>query len=144
MLSVTREAGVSTLTLSRPGRGNALAPDLVEALIAAVQAVAADASLHTLVLRGEGRHFCTGLDLSDLESSSDADWLWRLVRIETLLDRAVAKPADHRGAWLRAAPGAQGPTCLRLVRHRVAAARCPRSAFLVRSSASCWAQAPAG
>lgn len=86
MLSQTRDAGVCTLTLSRPARGNALAPDLVEALIDAVQAAVADGSLHTVLLRGEGRHFCTGLDLADLEDSSDADWLWRLVRIETLLD----------------------------------------------------------
>lgn len=78
--------GVLTLTLARPTRGNALAPDLVEALLAQVLAAPADPSLHSVVLRAEGRHFCTGLDLSDLATSSDADWLQRLVRIETLLD----------------------------------------------------------
>ena len=85
MMRSDRAGGVLTLTLARPERGNALGPDLVEALLAAVQAAAADATLHTLVLRAEGRHFCTGLDLSDLATSSDADWLQRLVRIETLL-----------------------------------------------------------
>lgn len=85
-LRVARDSGVLTLTLARPARGNALAPDLVEALLAQVQAAPADATVHTLVLRAEGRHFCTGLDLSDLASSGDADWLQRLVRIETLLD----------------------------------------------------------
>lgn len=85
-LIIARADGVLTLTLARPERGNALGVGLVEALLAAVQAAPLDAALHTLVLRGAGRHFCTGLDLSDLDSSSDADWLWRLVRIETLLD----------------------------------------------------------
>ena len=85
-LALARDGGVLTLTLSRPDRGNALGVELVEALLAAVQAAPLDPALHTLVLRGAGRHFCTGLDLSDLDSSSDADWLWRLVRIETLLD----------------------------------------------------------
>lgn len=85
MLKADRRGGVLTLTLARPERGNALAGDLVEALLAAVLGAHGDATLHTLLLRAEGRHFCTGLDLSDLESSRDADWLQRLVRIETLL-----------------------------------------------------------
>lgn len=92
MLKTGREGATLTLTLARPERGNALAPELVEALIAALQQAHADATLHTLVLRAEGRHFCTGLDLSDLEASSDADWLWRLVRIETLLDLLWRSP----------------------------------------------------
>lgn len=85
MLNRTQEDGVTTLTLSRPERGNALGPDLVEALLDGVQTAFADATTHTLVLRGEGRHFCTGLDLSDLDTCSDGDLLQRLVRIETLL-----------------------------------------------------------
>lgn len=80
-----RAEGTLTLTLDRPERGNALAADLVEALLGAVQRASADASLHTLVLRGAGRHFCTGLDLSDLDQLRDGDLLHRLVRIETLL-----------------------------------------------------------
>lgn len=86
MLNTTRDGAVLTLTLARPERGNALAPALVESLLDAVLQAPADATLHTLVLRAEGRHFCSGLDLSDLDSTGDADWLWRLVRIETLLD----------------------------------------------------------
>jgi enoyl-CoA hydratase len=85
MLTRTQLDGVVTLTLSRPERGNALGPDLVEALLDGVQAACADAHAHTLVLRSEGRHFCTGLDLSDLDTCSDGDLLHRLVRIETLL-----------------------------------------------------------
>lgn len=87
MLNTARDGGVVTLTLARPDRGNALGPDLVEALLAAVQAATGDptAGVHTLVLRGEGRHFCTGLDLSDLDQCRDGDLLQRLVRIETLL-----------------------------------------------------------
>ncbi len=92
MLKQQRDGALLTLTLARPERGNALAPDLVEALLDAVQAAEADPQLQTLQLQGEGRHFCTGLDLGDLETSSDADWLWRLVRIETLLDRLWRSP----------------------------------------------------
>ena len=85
VLLVTQAAGVCTLTMSRPERGNALAPDLVEALLQALESTRADDGVHTVVLRGAGRHFCTGLDLSNLEDTSDGDLLWRLVRIEMLL-----------------------------------------------------------
>ena len=85
MLKRSQTEGVATLTLARPERGNALGPDLVEALLDALQVACADATVHTLLLRSEGRHFCTGLDLSDLDRCSDGDLLQRLVRIETLL-----------------------------------------------------------
>ena len=85
MLSSEHQEGVITLTLQRPERGNALGPDLVEALISAAEAAMADPAVHTLVLQGAGRHFCTGLDLTDLATLSDGDLLLRLVRIETLL-----------------------------------------------------------
>ncbi len=85
MLSTEYQAGVITLTLQRLERGNALGSELVEGLIHAVEAAMADPAVHTLVLRGAGRHFCTGLDLTDLATLSDGDLLLRLVRIETLL-----------------------------------------------------------
>lgn len=85
MLQEHHADGVTTLTLARPDRGNALAADLVEALLAAVRGCIADGRSHSLVLRAEGRHFCTGLDLSDLDHTSDGELLHRLVRIETLL-----------------------------------------------------------
>lgn len=84
-LQHTHAEGVHTLTLAQPQRGNALGAELVEALLAATQQAFADPQAHALVLRGEGRHFCTGLDLSDLVSARDGDYLHRLVRIETLL-----------------------------------------------------------
>lgn len=84
-LQVQRDGGVLALTLARPALGNALSAELVEALLAQVQSAGADPTLHTLLLRGEGRHFCTGLDLSTLEAESDGSLLHRVVRIETLL-----------------------------------------------------------
>jgi len=103
-LQVRREAGTVTLELARPERGNALGEDLVEALLEQVRLANADDTVHTLVLRGQGRHFCTGLDLSDLEASTDAQWLHRLVRIETLLATIWTAPkrtvaVAHGRAW---------------------------------------------
>ncbi|RVT95836.1 enoyl-CoA hydratase/isomerase family protein [Rhodovarius crocodyli] len=80
-----------TLTLNRPDRGNALGADLVADIDAAFdQALAAGARL--VVLRGAGKHFCTGLDLSDLETVTEGDLALRILRIELLLQKIHAAP----------------------------------------------------
>lgn len=92
MIDISRQQGMTVLTLARPERGNALSEALVEALIDAVQGCIGDASAHTLVLDAQGRHFCTGFDLSDLRTdpeaghaAADGPLLWRFTRIERLL-----------------------------------------------------------
>ncbi len=86
------DAGVATLTLDRPERGNALSGALVEELHAGLARANSDVSAHTLVLRGEGRHFCTGFDLDELDTESDSSLLLRFVRIEMLLDALWRAP----------------------------------------------------
>jgi len=85
MLKLSRRGAILTVELDRAERGNALSAALVEQLIAALEAAWSDIGLHTLVLTGSGRHFCTGFDLADAEQASDGDLLLRFVRIETLL-----------------------------------------------------------
>jgi len=86
------ENGFACVELNRPSRGNALSAMLVEALLDAIERAFADPSVHTLMLAGTGRHFCTGFDLGDLDTASDGDLLLRFVRIETLLDRIWRAP----------------------------------------------------
>lgn len=90
-LLVDRHESVINLTLNRPDKMNALSPDLVERLIEEVT----EASMNTtrlLVLRGNGKSFCAGFDLSGLESQSDGDLLLRLIRIEALLQAIYYAP----------------------------------------------------
>jgi enoyl-CoA hydratase/carnithine racemase len=114
MIHLHRDDGTAVLTLSNPLRGNALSADMVESLMAQVQQCIADTALHTLVLRGEGKHFCTGFDLSDdgagglaSEASAlaavDGPLLWRFVRVEQLLSLVWHAP-------LRTVAMAQGRT----------------------------------
>ncbi|MGB3423083.1 MAG: enoyl-CoA hydratase/isomerase family protein [Castellaniella sp.] len=77
--------GVVTLTLDHPEKGNALSAPLVERLSEGIQGAIADPSVHTLVIQGAGRHFCTGFDLSDLEQETEGDLLYRFIQIERLL-----------------------------------------------------------
>lgn len=83
--------GVGVATLNRPDRGNAFSASLVEGLDAALDRVESD-SLRALVLRGNGRHFCTGFDLAGLEEETDDTLLARFVRIELLLQRVACAP----------------------------------------------------
>jgi 2-(1,2-epoxy-1,2-dihydrophenyl)acetyl-CoA isomerase len=65
------DGGVLTLTIDRPGRGNALDGPTVDALLEVLGGLAADpGEARAVLLRGEGKHFCTGADIS--ASASDA------------------------------------------------------------------------
>ena len=92
MLQHEIKAGVATLTLNRPEKGNALSSELVEALIEGVARTLDDGALHTLVITAAGKHFCTGFDLSNLAASSDGDLLHRFVRVEQLLQAVWRAP----------------------------------------------------
>ena len=56
--------GVDVLTLARPQRLNALTWAGVEEIRAALATIAADATCRVVILTGEGRGFCAGLDIS--------------------------------------------------------------------------------
>jgi enoyl-CoA hydratase len=77
---------VVRLVLDRPDRANALDAPTVERLhagLAEADARAAD----VVVLEAHGRAFCSGLDLADLPTETDASLLHRLVRVHLLLER---------------------------------------------------------
>lgn len=78
--------GVMVLTLNRPAKRNALGGAIVDDMLGALDA-ANTAGVRLLALMGNGASFCSGFDLSGLDTESDGDLLLRFVRIETLLHR---------------------------------------------------------
>lgn len=56
---------IAKVTLNRPEKLNALDVPMLEGLIEAGEALAADASVRAVVLTGAGRAFCAGMDLSN-------------------------------------------------------------------------------
>jgi enoyl-CoA hydratase len=92
MLRHHHHNGITTLTLDRADKGNALSAALVEALIEQVSRTFADTHTRALVLNANGKHFCTGFDLSDLATSSEGDLLHRFVRVEQLLQLIWSAP----------------------------------------------------
>jgi enoyl-CoA hydratase len=55
---------VATITLNRPEKLNALSRALLDDIVAALRAAEADPSVRVIVLKGNGRAFCAGYDLS--------------------------------------------------------------------------------
>ena len=67
------EDGIAQVRLTRPGKLNALDPAMFDALIAAGKALAGARGLRAVVLAGEGRAFCAGLDLASFAGGSGPD-----------------------------------------------------------------------
>jgi 2-(1,2-epoxy-1,2-dihydrophenyl)acetyl-CoA isomerase len=61
---VEQLAGFRRITLNRPERLNALTVEMAEALLAALDAAAADPQCRAVLLTGAGRGFCAGQDLT--------------------------------------------------------------------------------
>lgn len=81
MLRRSDAHGVTTLTLNRPQQFNALSFEMLEALIAAVDAIADDASVRVVVLAGEGKAFCAGHDLKEMRGNHTIEFQQRLFRL---------------------------------------------------------------
>ncbi len=70
VLKAVDTRGVATLRLNRPQVNNAYDGEMIRELRAALDELAADAATRVLVLRGNGRHFQAGADLSWIEAVS--------------------------------------------------------------------------
>lgn len=68
-LIVTRQGAIATLVFNRPAALNALDLPMAQALLAAVQAIAADPGVRAVVLKGAGRAFIAGGDLATLQAN---------------------------------------------------------------------------
>jgi enoyl-CoA hydratase len=71
---LTEDLGpVRRLTMNRPSALNALNGELMDALMDALDAAAADEGVRVLILRGAGRAFCSGYDLTEDAEGGEMD-----------------------------------------------------------------------
>ncbi len=66
------DAGIRLLTLDRPERLNAMNGALIDGLHARIAELRADPDARVVVITGEGRGFCSGLDLTDSPPTGSA------------------------------------------------------------------------
>jgi len=73
MLLLDRQGSRLHLTLNNPERRNALSGEMVDELIAVLDAIAPNRSIRTLVIRGAGGFFCAGGDIKGFKAGFQAD-----------------------------------------------------------------------
>lgn len=83
---VSVDAGVAEVRLNRPDKRNGLDLAMFEALVAAGREVNADRRVRAVVLHGEGKAFCAGLDWGAFLSAPEIG--------PRLLDRPAGSPAN--------------------------------------------------
>src|SRR5919201_6863065 len=69
--------GVATIALDRPAVLNALNTDLVAALADATERAASDPAVSLVVVRGQGRAFCSGMDRTALAGGEIGEMFYR-------------------------------------------------------------------
>lgn len=62
------EAGVGIMELSRPEKFNSLSTDVMRGIDAALTAFESDRNVRAILLRAQGKNFCTGADLAEVKS----------------------------------------------------------------------------
>jgi enoyl-CoA hydratase/carnithine racemase len=72
LVTIERTDGVADVRLNRPEKYNALSRDMFAALGEAGERLAGDASLRAVVLSGNGRGFCAGLDFDSFRAMAGA------------------------------------------------------------------------
>jgi 2-(1,2-epoxy-1,2-dihydrophenyl)acetyl-CoA isomerase len=113
LLIETTADGVRTITLDRPDRLNAVNGALAVSMGDALADAGADDAVRVVVITGNGRAFCAGLDLSqppEIPSATRADrldpyawvgtWVQRVVHCEKPVIAAVNGPAAGAGFGL--------------------------------------------
>ncbi len=67
-LKIVKEAGAVTVTIDRPEKRNALAPEVLEELAAVFESITSDQEVRVAVLTGGERYFSAGFDLNYLKT----------------------------------------------------------------------------
>ena len=75
-----RADGLTTLTLNRPGQFNSLSQDMLRALQAELDAIAASESIRVVVIAGAGKAFCAGHDLKEMRANHSKAFMQALFK----------------------------------------------------------------
>lgn len=80
------ENNIANITLNRPEKRNALNDALINALKNALAEANKDENLRAIVIKGAGKDFCSGADLSALQKIAESDVLENLWDAENLME----------------------------------------------------------
>jgi enoyl-CoA hydratase/carnithine racemase len=69
VVTLRRHQNWAALSLNRPDKRNALNVDVLNGMDKALREIEHDKDIRAVVIRGEGRHFCAGIDLAEVEQA---------------------------------------------------------------------------
>ncbi len=81
-----KQNSILTVTLNRPEKRNALNDTLINSLKNELKNANEDETLRAIVIRGAGKDFCSGADLSALQKIAESDVLENLWDAENLME----------------------------------------------------------
>jgi enoyl-CoA hydratase/carnithine racemase len=92
-VTVSLSQGIADVRLNRPDKLNALDAAMFEAIVAAGLGLRSQRGLRAVVLSGEGRGFCAGLDVASFVGGGGG---------RSLFERSAESPANfaQRAAWI--------------------------------------------
>ena len=101
LVTIDTVDGVADVRLNRPDKYNALSPDMFKAIIEAGQSLAEAKDVRAVVLSGNGRGFCAGLDMQSMQGLADSGESQQEGAASSLLARGDG-PENHaqRPAWV--------------------------------------------
>lgn len=91
LVTIDIDGGVADVRLNRVDKYNALSPDMFQAIIDAGESLAENRSVRVVVLSGNGRGFCAGLDMASMQGMTGGKGGGGT---STLLDRDE-RPENH-------------------------------------------------
>ncbi len=110
VVNIERHSTWAEIAINRPDRRNAIIPPVSHAIREALDELEPDDSVQSILIRGEGGFFCSGIDLKALQADPKPDWAgdtdhWRKLHLRLFsfskpVVGAVEKYAINAGAAL--------------------------------------------
>ena len=73
LVTINKANGIADVRLNRPEKYNALSPEMFQAIIEAGETLAEARDVRAVVLSGNGRGFCAGLDMGSFQGMAERD-----------------------------------------------------------------------
>jgi len=91
-VELTRRDGILTVTMNRPEKRNAMSSTMLSRMAEVFSGLEQDEETRVVVVRGEGRSFCAGLDLGELAAARSAKGSVALTEIEDVFHELERVP----------------------------------------------------
>ncbi len=75
---------VGTITLNRPEQMNTFNSSLAREFVAALQQMEENSEVRAIVVKGQGKAFCAGIDVKELEGKKGLDYYWWVQLMEQM------------------------------------------------------------